>query len=131
MPEHVSVMLKEAVDSLLIKSGAWYIDGTFGRGGHTRAILNQGGKVIAFDHDNEAISYGMTHFVKELEEGKLKLINENFEKVGSHPETSSLQVNGILFDFGVNSAQLDIADRGFSFQVDAPLDMRMDMRPAV
>lgn len=131
MSDHIPVMLKEAVESLSIKPGAWYIDGTFGRGGHTRAILNQGGKVIALDHDNEAISYGMTHFVKDLEEGNLKLIHENFEKIGSHPETSSLQVSGILFDFGVNSAQLDVADRGFSFQVDAPLDMRMDMRLGV
>ncbi len=131
MPEHVSVMLNEAVDALNITPGAWYIDGTFGRGGHTRAILNKGGKVIAFDHDNEAITYGMTHFVKDLEEGNLKLINENFEKISELAETSSIQVHGILFDFGVNSAQLDIADRGFSFQVDAPLDMRMDMRLGV
>lgn len=131
MSDHVSVMLNEAVEGLNVQQGSTYIDGTFGRGGHTRAILNQGGKVIAFDHDNEAISYGMTHFVKELEEGKLKLINENFEKIGELPETSSVQVSGILFDFGVNSAQLDIANRGFSFQVDAPLDMRMDMRLGV
>lgn len=131
MSDHVSVVLKEAVEGLNVQQGSTYIDGTFGRGGHTRAILNKGGKVIAFDHDYEAISYGMTHFVKELEEGRLKLINENFEKIGSIPETSSLQVNGILFDFGVNSVQLDIANRGFSFQVDAPLDMRMDMRLGV
>lgn len=131
MAEHVSVLLAEAIYSLKIQPNAWYIDGTFGRGGHTREILSKGGKVIAFDHDNEAIAYGMTHFVKELEEEKLKLIHENFEKIGSLPETQSLQVNGILFDFGVNSAQLDVAERGFSFQVDAPLDMRMDMRLGV
>lgn len=131
MSEHVSVLLAEAIYSLKIQPDAWYIDGTFGRGGHTREILDKGGKVIAFDHDNEAIAYGMTHFVKELEEGTLKLIHENFEKIGSLPETQSLQVNGILFDFGVNSAQLDVAERGFSFQVDAPLDMRMDMRLGV
>lgn len=130
MSEHTSVMLHEAVDALNIQQGQWYVDATFGRGGHTRAILDKGGKVIAFDHDKEAITYGMTHFVKDLEGGNLKLINENFDHMTAG-EVQKHAIFGILFDFGVNSAQLDVAERGFSFQVDAPLDMRMDSRLGV
>jgi len=130
MSEHTTVFLHEAVDGLNVQLGQWYVDGTFGRGGHTREMLKRGGKVIAFDHDAEAISYGMTHFVQDLEAGNLKFINENFERMTS-AEVQQHIIHGVLFDFGVNSAQLDIAERGFSFQANASLDMRMDSRLGV
>ena len=131
MPEHVSVMLKEAMDMLNIQSHAWYIDATFGRGGHTSAILERGANVIAFDHDLEAIQYGQQAFANEIGAGRLILINTNFADLGNSPELISKTILGILFDFGLNSVQLDTPRRGFSFQEDGPLDMRMDMRLGV
>ncbi len=131
MPEHVPVMLKETMDMLNIQPQAWYIDATFGRGGHTRAILERGANVIAFDHDLEAIQFGQQAFTNEIAEGRLVLINTNFSELGNAPELISKTILGVLFDFGLNSTQLDTARRGFSFQEDGPLDMRMDMRLGV
>ncbi len=125
---HISVLLNEAIDGLEIKSQAWYIDGTFGRGGHTRQILNKGGLVYAFDMDAEAISYGEQEFAQEIAQGKLILIRSNFDQLEKHV---TKEVQGILFDFGVSSPQIDQAERGFSFQYDVELDMRMDDRLGV
>lgn len=124
-------MLHEALDGLRVQEGKWYVDATFGRGGHTAAILQKGGKVIAVDHDDEAIAYGSVHFVKELEKGDIKLVHANFSELGTIPDTTTRKITGILFDFGLNSVQLDTADRGFSFQQEAMLDMRMDKRLGV
>ena len=131
MPEHVPVMLEEAMDMLNIQPNAWYIDATFGRGGHTSAMLERGANVIAFDHDLEAIQYGQQVFANEITAGRLVLVNTNFAELGKTPELISKSISGILFDFGLNSVQLDTARRGFSFQEDGPLDMRMDMRLGV
>lgn len=116
---------------LNIQPNGWYIDATFGRGGHTGIMLERGANVIAFDHDLEAIQYGQQAFANEITAGRLILVNTNFAELGSSPELISKTILGILFDFGVNSAQLDSARRGFSFQEDGPLDMRMDMRLGV
>ena len=131
MPEHVPVMLKEGMDMLNIQPNAWYIDATFGRGGHTGAMLERGANVIAFDHDLEAIQYGQQAFASEIGAGRLMLVNTNFAELGNAPELISKTILGVLFDFGLNSAQLNSARRGFSFQEDGPLDMRMDMRLGV
>lgn len=126
---HISVLLAEAVHALQVKENNWYIDATFGRGGHTREILAQGGKVIAFDVDQEAIAYGEETFAKEIENKTLILIRSNFEKIKS--EVKDKEIYGVLFDFGVSSPQLESHERGFSFQFDADLDMRMDDRLGV
>lgn len=134
--EHITVLLEEATNALLIKKGEWYVDTTFGRGGHTKKILEAGGKVIAFDFDQEAIDFGSKAFVESITPGNLILVRENFSKISSI--ISSLkedgqinQINGILFDFGTSTQQLKSEERGFSFDGDGPLDMRMDDRLGV
>lgn len=130
--EHTSVMLTEAIDSLSIKPNKWYIDGTFGRGGHTAAILEKGGKVLALDWDEEAISSGMIRFNHQIEKKQLIIKRESFSKLQAvASEALSQQVSGILFDFGTSTNQLMSGDRGFSFLEDGELDMRMDDRLGV
>ena len=133
---HITVMLTDAVEALQIKSGQWYIDGTFGRGGHTQEILNAGGNVIAFDFDKQAIEYGQEKFADEIKNGQLILIRENFshlaDTVLTFKEKHSIsKISGILFDFGTSTEQLTSKERGFSFEGDGPLDMRMDQRLGV
>lgn len=133
---HISVLKEEAIEALNVATGKWYIDGTFGRGGHTREILNRGGNVIAVDCDQTAITYGQETFAEEVRAGRLILVNENFDRLAQswqslHREQSVPQPDGILFDFGLSSPQLSEAERGFSFQHDGPLDMRMDSRLGV
>jgi 16S rRNA (cytosine1402-N4)-methyltransferase len=125
---HQSVLLDEALESLNIRPSGIYIDATFGRGGHSRAILgrlNENGRLIAFDQDPEAIAYGRTQFA---DEPRLTLEHCNFNQVASVVEKLGLtgKIDGILMDLGVSSPQLDDADRGFSFLRSGPLDMRMD-----
>lgn len=122
---HVPVLFTEAIEGLHVQKDTWYVDATFGRGGHTQGILEQGGRVIAFDQDQTAIAYGQTHFVKEIETGRLVLVARNFEYIGEEVRKRDVEIAGILADFGVSSNQLDEGERGFSFQHDAPLDMRM------
>jgi 16S rRNA (cytosine1402-N4)-methyltransferase len=133
---HISVLFQEVLELLAVQPDQWYIDGTFGRGGHTRGILGQGGKVIGIDCDQEAIEYGEKEFAAEILAGKLILVRENFDKIQKIvKELQQLQkiseITAILFDFGVSSPQIDNPERGFSFQYDAQLDMRMDNRLGV
>jgi len=133
---HIPVLLAEAVNALQITADKWYLDGTFGRGGHTKRILTLGGKVIAFDVDHEAISFGQQELAAEIESGKLVLVNENFEKAAEviklFQERQTMgHLSGALFDFGTSSDQLLSPTRGFSFESQAELDMRMDMRLGV
>jgi len=134
--EHISVMKSEALEALQVTANSWYIDGTFGRGGHTFAILEQGGNVIAFDCDQDAIAFGEANFVDQIAKGQLILVNQNFDKLREiwfklKSEKKIPEISGVLFDFGLSSPQLADADRGFSFQTDGPLDMRMDKRLGV
>jgi 16S rRNA (cytosine1402-N4)-methyltransferase len=135
--KHVTVMLKEAVDFLQIEKGAWYVDCTFGRGGHTEAILKEGAKVIAFDFDQESVEKGKERFAKEIKNGNLILIRENFNKLTGvlekiKKENKISEISGILFDFGTSTDQLMSENRGFSFSNEyAELDMRMDGRLGV
>ncbi|MEN8253575.1 MAG: 16S rRNA (cytosine(1402)-N(4))-methyltransferase RsmH [Patescibacteria group bacterium] len=133
---HKPVLLEETLSALNIKQGRYYIDATFGRGGHSKAILSKGGKVIAFDVDQDAISYAKDNFKSEIDNKNLILIRENFDKLEEniHKIQSRYKIDriyGCLFDFGSSTDQLKDLERGFSFDSDAPLDMRMDDRLGV
>lgn len=130
--QHLSVMTQEVIESLQIRANTWYVDATFGRGGHTAAIIKAGGKVIAFDVDQEAVEYGQAHFAAEIAAGQLILLRSNFNQLLNQVrQTGVMQIEAILFDFGTSSNQLMSDDRGFSFSSQAPLDMRMDQRLGV
>ena len=129
--EHQAVFLKEAIEMLEIKAGEWYLDATFGRGGHTRAILEAGGKVLAMDWDEESIMAGQLKFVQALESKNLILERESFSHMQQIAMQNNIQPVGILFDFGTSTNQLMSGERGFSFNEDGDLDMRMDHRLGV
>ena len=121
--QHVPVLLKEVVEGLAVVPGETLVDGTFGAGGYTRALLGAGaGRVIGFDRDPDAIANGPTL----VPDAKLTLINERFSQMDrALADRDLLPVDGIALDIGVSSMQIDQAERGFSFQKDGPLDMRM------
>jgi 16S rRNA (cytosine1402-N4)-methyltransferase len=130
--DHTTVLLEEAVKQLNVQAEHTYIDCTFGRGGHTAKILNAGGTVIALDWDEDAITAGEERFKTEIVAGKLRLIRESFSKLRQViSQLKVTKVSGILFDFGTSTNQLMSAERGFSFQEDGDLDMRMDNRLGV
>lgn len=122
---HIPVLLDEVIASLAIQPGETHVDGTFGAGGYTRAILAQGaGRVVAFDRDPDAIAEGAA--VAAASEGRLELVHRCFSEMGvALAERGIEAVDGVVLDIGVSSMQLDRAERGFSFQADGPLDMRM------
>jgi 16S rRNA (cytosine1402-N4)-methyltransferase len=122
---HIPVLLQEAVAALGVHEGGVYIDGTFGAGGYSRAILAQGGKVLAIDRDPDAIRAGQP-LVAEAG-GRLALIEGRFGALGSLAAANGYgDIAGVVLDIGVSSMQVDEAARGFSFRADAPLDMRME-----
>lgn len=118
---HIPVMLAEVLKALDPKPGQVILDGTFGAGGYTQAILDQGAEVIALDRDPTAIAAGQA--VVERNKGKLTLIQSQFSDLLDHAPEGGL--DAIVLDIGVSSMQIDEADRGFSFQRNGPLDMRM------
>ena len=122
---HKAVLLREVVDALRIKPDGTYVDATFGRGGHSRAILarlGSSGKLIAIDRDPEAIASAAT-----ICDPRLVAFQMEFGRIGGVVTKAGLAgVDGVLLDLGVSSPQLDSAIRGFSFRFDGPLDMRMD-----
>ena len=122
---HIPVMLRDVLDALEPKANETYIDGTFGAGGYTRAILDAAGcTVIAFDRDPSAIAGGagmLSEFAP-----RLRLLHRPFGEMAEAVEDLAIaRVDGVVLDIGVSSMQIDEADRGFSFQSDGPLDMRM------
>lgn len=124
--EHLSVLLEESIQALAIKPDGCYLDATFGRGGHSRAILSQlgeDGRLFAFDRDPQAIVAG-----KSIDDPRFTLIHAPFGELIQHLEQHQMvgKLDGVLMDLGVSSPQLDQAERGFSFMRDGPLDMRMD-----
>jgi len=131
---HVPVLLQEAIDFLKVRAGGTYVDCTLGLAGHAEAVLRllgPQGHLIAFDRDAEALELAKARLAGVSEElgseaPKITLVNEAFSSIASHVKAAS--VDGLLADFGVSSLQFDEAHRGFSFQADGPLDMRMDMR---
>ncbi len=122
---HVPVLLDEAVDALVTRADGTYVDGTFGRGGHARAILarlSPAGRVVAFDRDPEAVAAAAA-----LDDARFAICHASFSAMKSELAARGIDaVHGVLLDLGVSSPQLDAAERGFSFRHDAPLDMRMD-----
>lgn len=127
---HQSVLLEQSVELLNIKPDGIYVDATFGRGGHSAAILrrlNQNGRLIAFDLDPSAIAFAQAHFKSALESAQLLLVNRNFAELATVLDSLNIaQVDGVLADLGVSSPQLDEGARGFSFRYNAALDMRMN-----
>lgn len=126
--EHIPVLAVECIDALQVKANGCYIDATFGRGGHSRILLDHlddQGRLIAFDQDKQAILHGQKMFEGD---SRFVLIHDNFANLSDALEHRGLigSVDGVLMDVGVSSPQLDQADRGFSFMRDGPLDMRMN-----
>jgi len=134
MFQHTTVLLKEAVDGLAIKPDGIYVDCTLGGAGHSELILSSlgaGGRLIAFDQDELALNNAKVRLAPYMD--KVTLVRNNFRYLQEQlllcdvPTKDGIpQVDGILFDLGVSSPQLDEAERGFSYHQDAPLDMRMD-----
>ena len=122
---HITVLLNEAIDALNIKSGGTYIDGTFGRGGHSKkilSILDKTGHLFAMDRDLAAIATGKT-----ITDAHFNIEHRHFSEINQLATQYNLtHVDGILLDLGISSPQIDEGERGFSFRFDAPLDMRMD-----
>ncbi|MFS2154082.1 16S rRNA (cytosine(1402)-N(4))-methyltransferase RsmH [Rhizobium sp. Rhizsp42] len=118
---HIPVLLNEVLTALEPAAGKVILDGTFGAGGYTSAILSGGADVIALDRDPTAIAGGQA--LVDAHGGRLKLIHSQFSRLADHAPAGGL--DGVVLDIGVSSMQIDEADRGFSFQKNGPLDMRM------
>jgi 16S rRNA (cytosine1402-N4)-methyltransferase len=123
--QHRTVLLNEAVDALITRADGVYVDGTFGRGGHSQAVLtrlSEAGRLIAFDKDPQAIATAQA-----VADPRFEIVHESFAAL--RPEIAArdiAQVSGVLLDLGISSPQVDDPARGFSFRADGPLDMRMD-----
>ena len=125
---HITVLLDEAVEALAVRADGCYMDGTFGRGGHSRLILERlgpDGRLLGFDKDPLAIATGNA---LAAEDGRFVVVQRSFADLGEEAVARGLvgKVDGLLLDLGVSSPQLDDAERGFSFLNDGPLDMRMN-----
>ncbi|WED21438.1 16S rRNA (cytosine(1402)-N(4))-methyltransferase RsmH [Vibrio sp. JC009] len=124
--QHVSVLLNESIEGLAIKPDGIYIDGTFGRGGHSRKILShlgENGRLYSIDRDPTAIAEA-----NKIDDPRFTIIHGPFSGMAEYAEDYGIagKIDGVLLDLGVSSPQLDDAERGFSFMKDGPLDMRMD-----
>jgi len=125
---HTSVLLKESLEALNITPSGIYLDGTFGRGGHSAEVLkslSSDGRLVGVDRDITAIDYGKKRFAGD---DRVGFVHSDFGQIQQQVLEQGMpeQYDGILFDLGVSSPQLDVAERGFSFMRDGPLDMRMD-----
>ena len=125
--QHITVLLNEAVDALAVREDGIYVDGTFGRGGHSRLILSRlgsQGRLIVFDKDPQAIEAAQK--LAELD-GRVTVVHDGFSSFQTTLDKLGIEeIDGALFDLGISSPQIDDGARGFSFRFDAPLDMRMD-----
>lgn len=125
---HITVLLEEAVEALAVRADGCYLDGTFGRGGHSRLILDHlgpQGRLLGFDKDPQAIATG---HALAAEDGRFAIVQRSFAELADELAVRGLagKISGVLLDLGVSSPQLDDPERGFSFLGDGPLDMRMD-----
>ena len=128
MFHHIPVLLRETIAWLNVRPDGLYIDGTLGGGGHSEAILEAGARVIGIDRDAEALAASAGRLIRFGD--RLTQIHGNFHDMKALVDSVS-DVDGVLFDLGVSSHQLDTGGRGFSYHTDAPLDMRMDRRQAL
>jgi len=126
---HIPVLLTEAIDAIVGDSGGTYVDGTFGRGGHSRALLarlSPAGRLIAFDKDPQAVQ-AATESPERIQDPRFVIEHASFASMRERLRERGISaVHGVLLDLGVSSPQIDEPSRGFSFRFDAPLDMRMD-----
>ncbi|MCF6514850.1 16S rRNA (cytosine(1402)-N(4))-methyltransferase RsmH [Lactobacillus sp. S2-2] len=132
--KHDTVLLNEAVDGLDIKQNGNYVDCTLGGGGHSSNILQKlkQGHLYSFDQDQTALDYNQEHLSKYLENNEITFIHSNFRNLKQELNDISINnVDGIVYDLGVSSPQFDNGDRGFSYNYDARLDMRMDQRQSL
>lgn len=132
--KHVTVLLNEAVAGLNVRLDGTYVDATLGGGGHSSAILNQltTGRLYSFDQDQTAIKYNQQHLKKFINDGRSILIEDNFRNLETALSKNGVKsVDGVVYDLGVSSPQFDDAQRGFSYKLDAPLDMRMNQQQAL
>ncbi len=124
---HTPVLLDTAVDSLNVKQNGKYIDATLGGAGHTKEIIKRGGLVLGIDQDQDAINHVVSTLSTDLRDGNLLIVKGNFRDIEDiDRENNFNEVDGILFDLGVSSYQLDNGERGFSIKHNEKLDMRMD-----
>mgnify|MGYP002727202767 FL=1 len=126
---HVTLLLNEAIDNLNVKPDGTYVDATLGGGGHSQLLASRltTGKLWSFDQDITAINYNKEHLATELAEGKVAFIQNNFRNLrDALAEVGVTEIDGIVYDLGVSSPQFDDGQRGFSYNYDAPLDMRMN-----
>ena len=125
--QHITVLLNEAVDALAVREDGIYVDGTFGRGGHSRLILSRlgsQGRLIVFDKDPQAIEAAQK---LAEQDGRVTVVHDGFSSFQTTLYKLGIEaIDGALFDLGISSPQIDDGARGFSFRFDAPLDMRMD-----
>ena len=125
--QHITVLLNEAVDALAVREDGIYVDGTFGRGGHSRLILSRlgsQGRLIVFDKDPQAIEVAQK---LAEQDGRVTVVHDGFSSFQTTLDKLGIEeIDGALFDLGISSPQIDDGARGFSFRFDAPLDMRMD-----
>ena len=123
---HTTVLLREAVEALVTTPDGLYVDGTYGRGGHSRAVLERlspQGRLVAFDRDPQAVAAARA----SIDDARFEIIHANFDQMREElAARGTQQVHGVLLDLGISSPQIDDPSRGFSFRFDAPLDMRMD-----
>lgn len=128
--EHITVLLSEAVEHLVLKKDGIYVDCTFGRGGHSKLILeklNQEGRLIAIDRDKTAYEEGL-----KIEDARFEIVHAHFSEIDAVLKGKGIsKVDGVLLDLGISSPQIDEGDRGFSFRFDAYLDMRMDQTKGI
>lgn len=133
--QHYTVLLKETVDGLQVKEDGIYVDCTLGGAGHSEYLLSQlseQGHLYAFDQDQKALGFAAKRLQKYVDKGMVTFIKSNFRHLQQElAERGVYHVDGILYDLGVSSPQLDEAERGFSYHQDAPLDMRMDQEAEV
>ena len=124
--QHTTVLLREAVEALVTTPDGIYVDGTYGRGGHSRAVLeclSASGRLIAFDRDPQAVAAARA----EIDDARFEIVHANFDQMRAELAARGIEhVDGVLLDLGISSPQIDDPTRGFSFRFDAPLDMRMD-----
>lgn len=124
---HQSVMPTEVLAQLRIKKGGWYVDATLGGGGHTRRIIALGARVIGLDRDEDALQRCASDLATEVAEGKLQMKRARFSQLSQVLDDLEITtVDGVLLDLGMSSDQLADQDRGFAFQTEGKLDMRMD-----